>query len=1125
MRQTIYRILWFSTALSLAPVISACGSTGFPGASTPGFTLEELLQRMPPRDSIEARWVNSSLIRMGEDSLLAICNMLGRTDPGTAAAAEYALQGLATYVTGAGKEQDRLMYATALGKALRLRRSPAVSSFLISRLQLSGKGESIGVLAGFLTDERLSDPAARALVAIRDGAEAPLLAALPQSRGQARITIIRSLGDLRSRSAAGALASEASSSDPATKMAALSAVANIGDTRAGDVLAKAAADAAVHERADILSFNILFARRQLEDGNASGALRIARSLYAGARDDDQNRAAALALIVDSRGDGAIDDLTGAMADSSGALRSAALVLAARIPGKAATLRWVSLLERPETRSAIITMLGERGDTSAYAAIVAALNDPDPGVRSCAVGAALSLRMEGSVPALLSFLERTRSALDIAAVQGALERLPSAHVTGPVTTSLSRVTPPACVMLLEYLGRTAGAPAEPLFSLAASPEPAVRIAALKTLGTAAGGDDAGRLTALLLAAGSDAERAAAGRSLASVCGRIPDPEMRAGSLLEVYGSATNAQRVRLLPVICRLGGSRALALASREARSKDPDLCDAAVRGIADWQTLEAFDTLLVVARSNPALTLRVLAIRGAVRLVERAPIPPEAAVHFHERTLAAAQRNDEKRLVLGALANLRNTEALRDVIPYITDDSLGLDAAMAAGRIASGGADDKDGPGSAEVARAFIASMVSGGIRSRVEHNFDAASGMTEPPEGFRALFNGRTLEGWKGLVENPVARAKMTAEQLARAQARADSVMKAHWSVRDGILLFDGKGENICTDRDYTDFELMVDWKIEKNGDSGIYLRGSPQVQIWDPSQWPEGSGGLYNNQKNRGKPLLRADRSVGEWNSFRIRMTGERVSVWLNGVMVVDSVVLENYWDRSVPIFPSGQIELQSHNSPLYFRNIFIREIPPQRPLAKGSLFNGVDLTGWKIIGGKEGSWGVEQGVLYTSGDGGGWLSTGREYDNFELDCDFRLAEGGNSGVFLRSPREGDPAYTGMEIQVLDDYAREYAALQSWQYCGSIYGVQAPSVRASRKAHEWQHYHIVALGPHVSVTLNGQLIVDADLTDHMDKESTHPGLKRRSGFIGLQCHTVRVEYRNITVKELEWNEENDRH
>jgi hypothetical protein len=754
-----------------------------------------------------------------------------------------------------------------------------------------------------------------------------------------------------------------------------------------------------------------------------------------------------------------------------------------------------------------------------------MGDADAGVREAAIDATVRLKGEESVPLLLSLLERSSEASDITAVRMALESLPRERVVPLVVASLARVTPAACVVLVDHLGKFADTLSGPLIGLTKSAVPSVRLAALRALGTVGKEADAPRLIALLLGTESEPERAAAEKSLVSLCGRIPDPENRSDVLLAAYRTATPVQRAGLFRVMGRLGGRKALSLASAETRSKDPDLHDAAVRALADWPTLDAFDSLLVVARSDNNLNLRVLALRGAVRLVANAPIPPTAAVRYLGRTLSAAVRPDEKRLVLGALANIRTSEALREVMPYISDDSLGLDAAMAAGTIASGRADEKDGPGSAQVARAFIESMVPGRFRSRVEHNFDSAEGMGEPPEGFSALFNGRNLDGWKGLVTNPVLRAKMTPEQRAVAQARADSVMNAHWSVSDGILVFDGKGENLCTATDYTDFELMVDWKIEKNGDSGIYLRGSPQVQIWDPSQWPEGSGGLYNNEKNPSKPLMRADMAVGRWNRFRIRMIGERVTVWLNNVMVVDSVILENYWDRSIPIFPAGQIELQSHSSPLYFRNIFIREIPIRSPLFTGSLFNGLDLAGWKVIDGKDGNWGVDQGVLFTTGDGGGWLSSEREYDNFALDLDFRLTEGGNSGVFLRSPRQGDPAYTGMEIQVLDDYADQYARLQPWQYCGSIYGVQAPSLRATKKAHEWQHYHIVALGPHVSVTLNDQLIVDADLTSHMDKESTHPGLKRRSGFIGLQSHTRRVEYRNITLKELAWKEENDTH
>ena len=195
------------------------------------------------------------------------------------------------------------------------------------------------------------------------------------------------------------------------------------------------------------------------------------------------------------------------------------------------------------------------------------------------------------------------------------------------------------------------------------------------------------------------------------------------------------------------------------------------------------------------------------------------------------------------------------------------------------------------------------------------------PHEGARPIFNGRNLDGWKGLTGNPVSRSKMSPGELAEAQAKADERMREHWSVVDGVLVFDGGGDSLVTARDYENFELWVDWKIKPRGDSGIYLRGSPQVQIWDDKI---GSGGLYNNQRNLSKPLVVADNPVGEWNSFHIVMHGDRVTVWLNGQLVVDDVPLENYWDRSIPIYPSGAIELQNHGNTLYFRNIYIRELP---------------------------------------------------------------------------------------------------------------------------------------------------------------------------------------------------------
>lgn len=211
------------------------------------------------------------------------------------------------------------------------------------------------------------------------------------------------------------------------------------------------------------------------------------------------------------------------------------------------------------------------------------------------------------------------------------------------------------------------------------------------------------------------------------------------------------------------------------------------------------------------------------------------------------------------------------------------------------------------------------------------------PPPGFVALFNGRDLTGWKGLLkepnDNPIKRAALSAPARATAQAEADENMRAHWKVVNGQFVFDGKGRSLATARsDYRNFEMLVDWKIPARADSGIYLRGTPQVQIWDPHTTPTqhgsevGSGGFYNNQKNPSKPLMVADRPIGEWNRFRLVMLDQKAHVFLNGELVVNNVTLENYWDRSQPIFPAEQIELQNHGNELGFKNIYIRELPPQ-------------------------------------------------------------------------------------------------------------------------------------------------------------------------------------------------------
>ncbi|GMV24931.1 MAG: hypothetical protein AMXMBFR58_09620 [Phycisphaerae bacterium] len=214
---------------------------------------------------------------------------------------------------------------------------------------------------------------------------------------------------------------------------------------------------------------------------------------------------------------------------------------------------------------------------------------------------------------------------------------------------------------------------------------------------------------------------------------------------------------------------------------------------------------------------------------------------------------------------------------------------------------------------------------------FDAAAARADaawfdpqnvPPAGFEALFNGRDLTNWQGLIDGPPVTASMKPDALAQAQERANASMSTHWSVQDGELVFDGRGDSLQTARHFRDFELFVDWKIQAGGDSGIYLRGTPQVQIWDN---PIGSGGLYNNQTHRSRPLAVADRPVGEWNRFHIIVRGDHVTVFLNDTLVVNDTVLENYWEPGRALYAAGPIELQNHGNQLRFKNIFVRELPP--------------------------------------------------------------------------------------------------------------------------------------------------------------------------------------------------------
>jgi hypothetical protein len=410
-----------------------------------------------------------------------------------------------------------------------------------------------------------------------------------------------------------------------------------------------------------------------------------------------------------------------------------------------------------------------------------------------------------------------------------------------------------------------------------------------------------------------------------------------------------------------------------------------------------------------------------------------------------------------------------------------------------------------------------------------------QPPRGFKALFNGRDFDDWTGgATRDPRDIAAMSESDRAAHHADMKRRLKEHWRVEDGVLVSDGEEPYLATTAEFGDFELWVDWMIGPKGDSGIYLRGVPQVQIWDPTDEDahrngadKGSGALWNNQRHERFPDTLADKPIGEWNRMFIRMVGPYVTVQLNGRQVVDNVIMENYYDRSIPVFMRGPIYLQTHGAETRFRNVFVRELTNEesnRALAKiegeegfQPLFNGKDLDGWM---GAVDSYEVVDGSIRCKPGAGGNLLTDEEFGNFIVRLEFKLPPGGNNGLAIRAPRGvDDPAYSAMELQVLDNTASQYAELHDYQYHGSVYGL-APAKRGYlRPVGEWNFQEVVVDGDKLEVHLNGFEILNVNLAEVREKPvdgREHPGAARKSGHFGFAGHNEPVAFRNIRIKRL---------
>jgi HEAT repeat protein len=1116
-------------AILSVPAPAQSGLT--PSAGDIKAKVSAIVERFPAETAAAHDVLCAEIVKLGP---AALPDLFGRVLPpgaGDDSKARFAVNGLAVHVTRTGAEPERLMFSKALLAALPKASDKQVAAFLISQVQLAGRAEAVKPLAPYLRDEALAGPAVAALQAI-GGPEAGrvLINGLAGAGNAARLSIVDALGALRCREAVKKLLPLVESNDGLLRRAARSALANIGDPAAGPALAKIRVAASWTERSEAPGLSLLFARRLKESGRTAEALDTARTVLAayGRPEDSQVGAEALNLIVAILGEKAFPDLVRAVEGPSRLLRAAALELAAGGSGAEAEL-WIKEAGKasPEVRAAIVAMLGRHRDpANALAYVRQCLRDPDKGVRLAAIRTPKALR--GSAADLFPLLGAA-DAEEAEALKSALLQYRADEVVPEAVHLVPSIPHPGKAVLIDLLGEK-GARGEygRVFELAGDADPATRSAAMGALAKLAGEGDLPGLVGRLEKASDGEDIVHLQDAVAAAASSAADPARKGVALVDLMKDAPPGRQAAILRVLPKVGGEPAFRAALAGADSADPQVQTAAVYALSQWPDGAAAGDLLRIATTTASKRFRLLAVDGYARLIGRARLTGPKKLALFQDLLAKPFDDADKKALLTAAAAIREPEALRLLASYLDNPALGETAASGLLDLASD-QDPEERWLSGHEAYSVLRRVQARAAADPVEYErIGALIAARLRQGGFVPLFDGRSLAGWKGLVADPPARAKMTPQELATAQAAADERMRAHWRVADGALVFDGHGESLCTDSDYGDFELLADWKIEEGGDSGLYLRGSPQVQIWDPAANPVGSGGLYNNQKGPSKPSERADRPVGEWNSFRVIMIGDRVSVYLNDKMVVDNVVLENYWERDKPIYPAGQIELQAHGNPLAFRNVFIREIPrdtavPEMSPAEAAegftpLFNGRDLEGWT---GDTKGYAAENGKIVIHPDlGSGNLYTVQEYTDFTLRFEFKLTPAANNGLGVRAPLEGDAAYVGMEIQILEDGSPVYWGLRPYQYHGSIYGVVPARRGFLRPAGEWNAEEVTVKGRHVTVAVNGSTIVDADLDqasaggtiDHNE----HPGLGRSTGHIGFLGHGSIVEFRNIRLKEI---------
>ena len=683
-------------------------------------------------------------------------------------------------------------------------------------------------------------------------------------------------------------------------------------------------------------------------------------------------------------------------------------------------------------------------------------------------------------------------------------------------------------------RRIDAVADKVFALLNAPDAAVSEAAYRALASIAAPADVDRLSRLL----DTADAAHAGQLSAALTHAVRTlaPEKQYET---VYARMSASPRPeRYYPTLAQTGTQQAI---------------DCLVENFAGSRRAEAFDALLrvdapqiagvlyTIAAGNPDLADRALTrYTACVAALDATP------VRKYQLYRQALELNPSPKIAVGILRKLegiREFPALVLAGRYLDDEATARAAAAAVKTIAAKSARPLGG----DTVRALLEKSRDI-YREWAKSDADAGYAVDEltlmlsklPAEGFAAV--ATDLAQWSAVTADPARRATMKAAALKRAEAAAAKAMQQSWTTADGTIAYaGGEPSTIAAPGTYENFEFWIDCRTR--GAAGIAVRSTNRIGLGGDA----GSGALTGNRTHASTPAVDADNADGEWNTLHVKVVDDRVTVEVNGRTVTENVILENTCAPGEAAYASGAIELLGEGDAAEFRDFYLCELPAtpvfelspeERAEGYEVLFDGRSLHKWT---GNTTNYVPQEGTIYVTASYGGKgnLYTVEEYGDFILRFEFRfLREGVNNGIGLRTPMGVDAAYHGMEIQILDHDAPIYKNLRVYQQHGSVYGIIPAKRIKFGELGTWNVEEIRAVGDRITVTVNGEVILDDDIREacqghNVSEDSSkknpytvdhrnHPGLFNKKGHIGLLGHGAGIQFRNIRIKSLDAKTQN---